>query len=890
MRKIFSIWNSIYVVIILLILNSILYAQLTAPTTEAVYGGRINGISVISTGPNTSRIYISTESANSVFYADVTTTPSSESFGSFTVMPGLGNDDGYGSTISKLFAHALSGYLFFINNNNLYKTHYSSSTVTLIDGVGIKDMIIYGDYLFYIKDNSFNYAQIDASGNLTGTGNFAISSMTNPSIKVNTSNNKIYICDLTTSPSIYKSSDNYNALTGSSSFTSLTMGTLSGSVTNWAAFGIGPDGTLFLGGDNGSNKFVQYSVDDAATWSGGSTSLSGVSGSNFSFAGSSSPYIVYFGRGYSTYTNGSGFGSWSEFGNVSYETHPNDGAVFVDPNNSSIVYLTTDQGIGATKNGGSVIFEIDTGVEAVQVNDFSMNSTKDIAWLASKSGVRKVTNFSVSPTWSLAMFPNNDGSPYYSAEMENDNDATAYVGNVRVYKTTNSGSSWTQVLSEVTTGYPAVGTRVEAIEVCPTNSNLVLAGFYVDDTTQGGLWYSTDAGSTWSQLQLRSGSTLPNDVDVYDIVFTTESGNPVAYIGVYYDLNISSPSNRGYSVYRAEWNGSSWSTRQDMQASYTSTGTVIVVTIIDLEVTASGTKIYACGTDASINHPVAYYKDLAGTNLWTPVPVSGFPTGNQQGKAIANGGGYTYCAVDNVIYYIPDGGTSWSVGYTYPAGTQINVLFYDALLAGTGTGLYNFGGVLAVELVSLTASYIDNYVYLSWSTATETNNYGFEIESMPVDKNDDNSFSNWYKIGFVPGNGNSNSLKKYEFIDKHPRGSKMRYRLKQIDIDGSFEYSNEVDVDVIKPDKFLLYQNYPNPFNPSTTIQFAVSKKELVTLKVYDVLGNEVATLVNEYKEPGVYQVEFSLDKNSGLSSGVYIYKLTAGSTTLDRKKMILLK
>lgn len=779
---------------LLLFLNINVFSQLSSPTTENVYGGRINALSVISTGPNSSKIFIATESANSVFYADITTTPSAESFGTFTVMPGLGNDDNYGSGIQKIHAHTNSNYLFFINNNSLYKTHYSSSAVTFIEGSNVSDFLVYGDFLFYIKGTSFYFAQIDASGNLSATGNFSIPSLTNPSIKVNKSNNKVYICDVTGSPTIYKSSDDYNLLTTSSSFSALSLGAITTSATNWDAFGIGPNGTFFLGGDDNSNKFVHYSSDEGLNWSsGGTTSLSGIGGPNFDFSGSSSPYTVYFAKGYSTFTSGSGFGAWSEFGNISLETHSNDGAVFVDPNNPSIVYMTTDQGIGATKNGGAAIFEIDNGVEAVQVNDFSMNSGKDIAWLASKAGIRKVTNFSSTPTWTAAMFPNGDGSPYYTAEMENDNDATAYVGNVRVYKTTDSGLNWNQVLNESITGYPSVGTLVEAIEVCPTDNNLVLAGFYIQGTDQGGVWYSTDAGSTWNQLQLKSGSTLPNDVDVYDIVFTEEGGNPVAYIGVNYDLNISSPSDRGYSIYRAEWNGSSWITRQDMQATYTSTGSVIVVTIIDLEVNNSGNIIYACGTDASTNHPVAYYKDLSGTNLWTPVPVAGFPTGNQEGKAITNGGGYTYCAVDNVIYILSDGGSSWSTGYSYPAGTQINILFYDALLVGTGTGLYEHSKV--TDIKELTSVFND----------------------------------------------------------------------------------------------FILYQNYPNPFNPTTTIKYSIPNvgKGLVNsvLKVYDILGREVATLVNKEQAPGNYDVKFDA---TGLTSGIYFYKFESGSFVQTRKLLLL--
>ena len=887
MKKLFTIWAVLTIILLIVFLNTMAFGQLSSPTTETVYGGRINGISAIATSGTTSRVFIATESANSVFYATVTTTSGSESFGSFTVMPGLGNDDNYGSGISKIYAHQASGYLFFLQNNTLYKTLYTGTAVTLVEAASISDFIIYGDYIFFVRGSDLNYGQINASGDIVvgSTGTIAIGvTPTSPSIRVNPSNSKVYIAALTTTPTMYKTSNNYNSLSGST-ISAVTLGALSGSVTSWDAFGIGPDGTLFLGGDNNTNKYVQYSTDDGANWSGGVTTLNGIGGPNFAFGGSASPYTVHFSKGYATFTTASGFGSWAEYGNAGFETHPNDGAVIVDPNNSQIVYLTTDQGIGATKNGGPNIFGIDTGVEAVQVNDFDMLTDKTAGWLASKAGCRKVTSYSTTPVWSAAMFPNSDGSPYYSTAVNKTKINSAYVGNLRVYKTINSGTAWSQVLSEATTGYPSVGARAEAIEICPTDSNLVLAGFYVEGTTQGGLWYSTNGGSAWTQLQLRSGSTLPNDVDVMDIAFTTESAHAIAYIGVYYDLTITAPADRGYSIYRAEWDGSSWTVRQDMQGTYTSTGSVIVVTINDITVNSGGTILYAAGTDASAVQPVAYYKDLSGTNKWTPMQSSGFPTGNKQGKAIAVGGSVVYCAVDNVIYTIAEsGGTSWSSGYSYPTGTEINVLFYDALLSGTGTGLYghDYTGALPVELTSFTADVKGNRVTLDWETATEVNNYGFEVERQEARGNR----QKWKKIAFVQGHGNSNSPKTYSFVDEPTGGNEFIYRLKQIDFDGTFEYSPEVNVRFSDNRNFKLIQNFPNPFNPVTVIKFELPQASFVKLRVYNTLGEEVGNLINEKKDAGIYSVDFNAKH---LPSGVYLYRLETNGYT-QTKKMLLVK
>jgi len=203
----------------------------------------------------------------------------------------------------------------------------------------------------------------------------------------------------------------------------------------------------------------------------------------------------------------------------------------------------------------------------------------------------------------------------------------------------------------------------------------------------------------------------------------------------------------------------------------------------------------------------------------------------------------------------------------------------------TGTGAQP----LPVELTSFSASIKNKIVNLVWHTATEINNYGFEIEKRQTSI----ANSQWNKVGFVNGNGNSNSDNEYSFTDKTTTTGKFVYRLKQIDNDGQYAYSKEVEVDLGKPTTFALNQNYPNPFNPSTSIQYSVVSNQHVSLKVFNVLGKEVAVLVNEKQEPGTYTVDFSL---ANLSGGAYFYRLqvypTGGGAGefVQTKKMILLK
>jgi hypothetical protein len=204
-----------------------------------------------------------------------------------------------------------------------------------------------------------------------------------------------------------------------------------------------------------------------------------------------------------------------------------------------------------------------------------------------------------------------------------------------------------------------------------------------------------------------------------------------------------------------------------------------------------------------------------------------------------------------------------------------------AIIDGTTYGvLYP----LPVELVSFTSEVIDNNITLNWTTATETNNQGFEILRLTQNDND------WQIISFITGHGTTTEPQFYSFTDEALQPGNYQYKLKQIDYDGSFEYSKIVEVTIEAPTKFSLSQNYPNPFNPSTNIEFRIADFGFVSLKVYDVLGNEVATLVDEEKPAGEYEVKFTVGQDSSpdISSGIYFYQLKVGSFVQTKKMMVL--
>jgi subtilisin family serine protease len=250
----------------------------------------------------------------------------------------------------------------------------------------------------------------------------------------------------------------------------------------------------------------------------------------------------------------------------------------------------------------------------------------------------------------------------------------------------------------------------------------------------------------------------------------------------------------------------------------------------------------------------------------------------------------------NVFYASSSGNQYWSGGGTSfscplvagvcalilqknPSLTPMEVL---QMLRSTATqsnnpdNLYGWGIINAlsainlvtvpVELTLFSGEFVNDFVNLSWITATEANNFGFEIE-----RRDD--YSSYKSIGFVDGNGTTTNAVSYNFVDNNLSARRYYYRLKQIDFDGSFEYSNEIYVDIDGLNEFKLYQNYPNPFNPSTKVKYFIPRNSFVKITLHDILGSEIRTVVNESAQPGYYEV---IVDGSDLSSGLYFVRLSS--------------
>ncbi len=224
------------------------------------------------------------------------------------------------------------------------------------------------------------------------------------------------------------------------------------------------------------------------------------------------------------------------------------------------------------------------------------------------------------------------------------------------------------------------------------------------------------------------------------------------------------------------------------------------------------------------------------------------------------------------------GGYNGSTSGGLPAGSFMDEFrMYNRALDAAEV-LATWGDPLPVEFTSFTASALNSGVILEWTTASEINNNGFEVERKGTGE-----FEN---IGFVSGNGTTSESKSYTFTDAGLQSGNYSYRLKQIDFDGSFSYSDVVEVEITAPAEFSLFQNYPNPFNPSTRITFTIPNAGYTTLKVFDVLGNEVASLLDKELAQGNYDINFNA---ANLTSGIYYYTLRTGNL-VETKKMMLLK
>ena len=427
---------------------------------------------------------------------------------------------------------------------------------------------------------------------------------------------------------------------------------------------------------------------------------------------------------------------------------------------------------------------------------------------------------------SAGTIPGLEGVAFTSVDV-------GYAGGWQNYfiKTTNGGATWNQIIINPSIWY------IKEIEFWDANNGIVSTG-------DPQIYVTTDAGNNWTQaVNLNQG--------VEDICYVDM--NTIYIVGG--DEKISRSTNGGLN-WTQIYSG------------------VFQFLFFGVEFYNSNYGIVG-GEDGKV-----LITTNGGTN-WTTSNAGGY--GLMHGVYIFNEDSAYVVGTPEQIYKTTNGGSTWFSDFN----SGFNEAFYKIKFTENGTGIICSSGgkflintdYVPVELTNFTASAVGNEVKLNWSTATELNNSGFEILRSENELN-------WENIAFIPGFGTTTESKSYSFIDKELETGHYSYRLKQIDYDGSYEYSNEVDVTLSIPAEFKLAQNYPNPFNPSTTIEFSIPNNALVTLKVYNTIGEEVAVLMNGDLPAGSYSGKFNA---SGLASGIYIVKMTAGSF-IHVIKMNLLK
>lgn len=245
------------------------------------------------------------------------------------------------------------------------------------------------------------------------------------------------------------------------------------------------------------------------------------------------------------------------------------------------------------------------------------------------------------------------------------------------------------------------------------------------------------------------------------------------------------------------------------------------------------------------------------------------------------------------VLYTTNSGINWSQDFfllsltdqNITAGVRVNDSTFAGIAGNEFILISANETILPAEFASFSSSVKNNDVNLSWVTTREQNNRGFEVERSLSDKTE------WTKAGYIKGNGTTSESNQYSFTDRDLQTGKYYYRLKQIDFNGNYEYHNlNNEVNIASPVKFTLSQNYPNPFNPETKIDFELPAEGNVNVKIYDVSGKLISSLVNEHKSAGYYSVDF----NAGnLSSGVYFYRMeynSAGNVQHSVRKMLFAK
>jgi photosystem II stability/assembly factor-like uncharacterized protein len=429
-------------------------------------------------------------------------------------------------------------------------------------------------------------------------------------------------------------------------------------------------------------------------------------------------------------------------------------------------------------------------------------------------------------------------STFRAIDMVNSNIGYVCGSNSAVYKTTNGGESWDSLTTPVATLGILYDIDFVTAEI----------GWFVG--FGGNLYKTTDGGTTW--IQQFPGTT--------GTIYSISMADPLVgcLTGASGFLSITSD---GGTTWTPQTSGFGTSIIYSAKMVNAQVGYIVGATSKIAKTTNGGVTWEMLTLPAVIASTTLYTVDFWNEDY-------GLVGGSSGRSAVTTDGGLTWQvenASNGTIQAVRIAASGSDTTYVFCAGSN-------------GSILVDRNFIVPVELTLFKADVIPAGVELNWHTSSEKNNSGFAIERM----SDKSSFE---QIAFIPGRGTTLEFNKYTYLDQDITSGKYSYRLKQIDYDGTYAYTNVIEVNISNPASYSLSQNYPNPFNPSTAITFEILSKEHVTLKIYDVLGNLIKEVIDGEKEAGRHTIYFNA---SDISSGVYFYELKAGSYSSVRKMMLM--
>ncbi len=539
--------------------------------------------------------------------------------------------------------------------------------------------------------------------------------------------------------------------------------------------------------------------------------------------------------------------------------HPDQHYLFFDPQDANTFYICNDGGIYKTTNNGSAFTNMNQNLTLTQFYRIATSPFDSGRILGGTQDNGTQQTFSTL-SWAAA-FGGDGGEVAF-----NPFDQNFIIGETQnggLTRTSNNGNNW---------NYNSMGgidQNENVVWVAPIIHHPDVSGIYY--VARQRLYKSTNNGASWTAISGNiNGSSAVSELAI-------SKSNPSVML-----------ASSGSKIFSSNDGGTSWTNISAGLPNKTISSIYVhpndehffIVSFFGL----GGSKIYTT-VDSG-----ADWKDINGDLPDTPVnDVLIYTEDNSHPKTY-------FAATDIGVFLTQNDGVNWVELADGIPNTLVMHLDYSpqthTLRAGThGRGVYEavIDFYLPVELASFSASISQNNVDLNWVTSTETNNRGFEVERKL--KNQD-----WMTIGYVNGNGTTSKKHSYGFTDDGMNESyegRVLYRLKQLDFDGTYKYSNQVSADFdFVPDQVTLAQNYPNPFNPATTIKYSIPVEANVTLAIFNSLGEKVTELVNSVQASGNYQVTWNA---IDFASGIYFYTLEVSDMQnhglfKDSRKIVLVK